>query len=596
MRESSNTMAKAAPAMLPTPQQSPEPHSDLVGPAPGRGPPRHSTRTATPGTKNGRQRGSQKDPSQTHHNSNTQIAIRDPGQTDIDENVDNVPISVARAVVNMQEYYAAELEGEKERSESLQKQCDSMQQRMEEMERRIQTQVILMAGFVGFMEQVKKGQFAIGEGARNPEMEIAQRLGGEHLEAVHNLLSLNQQPVLETVYGDEPENEQAVDADDDDDDDDIPETTQLPDDGYPDTDLLETTTLADAENVQPPTPSIVISRDDVDLPLPTPDLYTSPLRSTGIKAIKRKFPPSRTQRKIKRRVGMSSKDIYEMKLDKTLKDLEYCEAERRLTFRRRGHEGSNVEYSPSPSEAPSGPRMTRMRVRWKAINGQPAEQESPADAISVDGDAGSNYEPSSAGENEDDENDDDEDEDYHEEGPSSLEVSSFARPTSNEVSPAPTKTSRAVTKGPQVATQRAPATLQQPAGKPRYAKPRSTGTHYATGPPGGQPYKFTRMPKRVALVWQEWKHGLHGNPSLEFLEREYSTSWRQGTLHELKYGSNYVGKRLKIVKKVEQMCEEDGLTPEEACTLLDWRIDGRLELLMKVLRDGKDPFTAIPLR
>ncbi|KAL6409300.1 hypothetical protein AUP68_05672 [Ilyonectria robusta] len=554
MRESSNTMAKAAPAMLPTPQQSPEPHSDLVGPAPGRGPPRHSTRTATPGTKNGRQRGSQKDPSQTHHNSNTQIAIRDPGQTDIDENVDNVPISVARAVVNMQEYYAAELEGEKERSESLQKQCDAMQQRMEEMERRIQTQVILMAGFVGFMEQVKKGQFAIGEGARNPEMEIAQRLGGEHLEAVHNLLSLNQQPVLETVYGDEPENEQAVDADDDDDDDDIPETTQLPDDGYPDTDLLETTTLADAENVQPPTPSIVISRDDVDLPLPTPDLYTSPLRSTGIKAIKRKFPPSRTQRKIKRRVGMSSKDIYEMKLDKTLKDLEYCEAERRLTFRRRGHEGSSVEYSPSPSEAPSGPRMTRMRVRWKAINGQPAEQESLADAISVDGDAGSNYEPT------------------------------------------PTKTSRAVTKGPQVATQRAPATLQQPAGKPRYAKPRSTGTHYATGPPGGQPYKFTRMPKRVALVWQEWKHGLHGNPSLEFLEREYSTSWRQGTLHELKYGSNYVGKRLKIVKKVEQMCEEDGLTPEEACTLLDRRIDGRLELLMKVLRDGKDPFTAIPLR
>ncbi|KAH8729789.1 hypothetical protein BGZ61DRAFT_446993, partial [Ilyonectria robusta] len=103
------------------------------------------------------------------------------------------------------------------------------------------------------------------------------------------------------------------------------------------------------------------------------------------------------------------------------------------------------------------------------------------------------------------------------------------------------------------------------------------------------------MPKRIALVWQEWKHGLHGNPSLEFLEREYSTSWRQGTLHELKYGSNYVGKRLKIVKKVEQMCEEDGLTPEEACTLLDRRIDGRLELLMKVLRDGKDPFTAIPL-
>ncbi|EEU47179.1 uncharacterized protein NECHADRAFT_77374 [Fusarium vanettenii 77-13-4] len=131
--------------------------------------------------------------------------------------------------------------------------------------------------------------------------------------------------------------------------------------------------------------------------------------------------------------------------------------------------------------------------------------------------------------------------------------------------------------------------------KPRYSVPRSVGYRYATGPPGRR-FKYHRMPKTVALVWTEWKHGLHGNPAIEELERNHGTTWRLGTLQERKYASNYVGVRQKIVRKVDEMCEEGEIGVEEACSRLDERVDGRMQLLMAALRKGEDPLEVIPIR
>ncbi|KAF7552787.1 hypothetical protein G7Z17_g4083 [Cylindrodendrum hubeiense] len=669
MRQPPEAMAKAAlamlPTMLPTPQQSPEPYPDLVGPVPARGPPHHSIRTATPGARNGQQKFSRGDVSQQHEFPDNQVAFHERRQSQTDEDVNNVPISLARVVVNMHGHYSSELEGEKQRSQALQKQCNKMQQKLEHVERRMQSHVVLLDGFVDFMEQVKRGDFAVGGKAIDPELAIARRLGAEHLEAVQSLLSFNQRPVTKATCHDVvPETEQEVDGDDDDDDDDdddVPETTQFPDDGNDDSDTQEysqrlddgcrdedipettqfpddddndhdnlpgntqlenrDTTLApvqdlNSENSQPRTPGILVLRDSIDAPLPTPDLYTAPLRSTGTRAAKRKSPPSLTKSKIKRRVGMSPEAIYEMKLGQTLQDLEYCDLEQQLKFRTLDHSesgGSNSEGSLAYSGAPPDRPLTRMHTRWRAVNGSPPRPKSPADAISVDGNDGSDYEPGSDDEDyEDDEGDTDEDE------PSSLKPSRSARRTSIKAHPAtakpstaPTKTTPAPTKVSSVPAKLCPAPVtvspapipraplpppKQPAGKPRYSMPRSIGDRYAPGPPGGKPYKFIGRPKSAAVMWEEWKHGLHGEPSLESLERRWSTSWRNGTVQELKYGSNYVSKRLKVVKKVEQMCEDQGISPEEACKMLDQRVDGRMELLQKALTDGKDPFIVIPPR
>ncbi|KAF4338645.1 high-osmolarity-induced transcription factor [Fusarium beomiforme] len=131
--------------------------------------------------------------------------------------------------------------------------------------------------------------------------------------------------------------------------------------------------------------------------------------------------------------------------------------------------------------------------------------------------------------------------------------------------------------------------------KTRYSAPRSVAYRYANGPPGRK-FKYHRMPKTAALVWQEWKQGSHSNPSIQSLEERYNTKWRMGTLQERKYASNYVGVRQKIVRKVEEMIEEEGLTAQQACDKRDERVDGRMQLLMTGLRKNQDPLVVIPKR
>ncbi|KAL7932512.1 hypothetical protein V8C35DRAFT_328486 [Trichoderma chlorosporum] len=130
--------------------------------------------------------------------------------------------------------------------------------------------------------------------------------------------------------------------------------------------------------------------------------------------------------------------------------------------------------------------------------------------------------------------------------------------------------------------------------KRRYKTPRHTTIpRYACGPQD-RPFHFLRMARTVLDVWTEYKHGTQGNHAIEFLERTYATDWRTGTVQQIKYGSNYVSVRLKVVSAVEDLCEKQGVSPEEACRRLDERVAGRMHMLIAAVRKKKDPFEVIP--
>ncbi|KIL92152.1 hypothetical protein FAVG1_04559 [Fusarium avenaceum] len=402
-------------------------------------------------------------------------------QESIEEAVEQVPLNLARVVVNMQEYYASELEAERQRTEDLATQNEEMMKRMEIMEKRLQMHVILMDGFVNFMREAKEGNFAV---AGSAELEIAQAFGGEHLEEVRGLVS-NCAPVQQSV--------EQVDL-----------SLQIP--SEPEDDSHEVT------QTQDDSPLEVNAFDQMP---PTPDVESAPVRSTGRRAPKRKNPPMRPYRAVKRRTRAN---VLSVKL--------------------------------------------REAASWTPINPQSRRQlsaDSGDEHVGENGDL--DYTP-----------DLEEDEDQE---PGNTPASERASP-----SPSPSESED---------------DFELDSAKPRYSVPRSVGYRHAAGPPGRR-FKYHRMPKTVALVWQEWKHGSHGNPAIEALEKKYNTSWRMGTLQERKYASNYVGVRQKIVRKVEEMCEEEGLTVEQACEKLDERVDGRMQLLMTALRKGEDPLVVIQRR
>ncbi|PTB62375.1 hypothetical protein BBK36DRAFT_1163057 [Trichoderma citrinoviride] len=137
--------------------------------------------------------------------------------------------------------------------------------------------------------------------------------------------------------------------------------------------------------------------------------------------------------------------------------------------------------------------------------------------------------------------------------------------------------------------------------KPRYSTPRRTTLKRTnSGPYYVGKYTFRRMGRTVRSVWNEYKvNCVVGGKEfrcIESLEKEYGTHWRTGSVSDIKYASNYVGVRKKIVDYVEGMCEGGRMTPEEACAKLDERVDGRLQLLITALRKEKDPFREIPMR
>ncbi|UPK96017.1 hypothetical protein LCI18_006952 [Fusarium solani-melongenae] len=422
----------------------------------------------------------------------------------IDDAVNQVPLSLARVVINIQEHYASELEAERQKTYQLLAQNAIMKQKMDEMEKRIEMHVIIMDGFVGFMRDVKEGRFAVGEKAIPTELAIAKHLGCEHAGEVEAIASKGRpKSRLAHLSAERPlPNEQTRPDYDEDLQEEEPFT------------LEDTTTRTTSQWVD-------AVEDSFDQLPPTPDMDTAPVRSTGRRAPRRRNPPLRVSRRARRNMGAAS------------------------------------QRAPRLEEAPT----------WTAINATDSDHDTAQSSTP-------NLHLGAIPEQEEDDRDFDDGpalDDYTEDEHSTLVASRSSSPSSSVESP--------------------PAQDY----KPRYSVPRSVGYRYATGPPGRR-FKYHRMPKTVALVWTEWKHGLHGNLAIEELERRHGTTWRLGTLQERKYASNYVGVRQKIVRKVEEMCEEGGIGVEEACWRLDERVDGRMQLLMAALRKGEDPLEVIPKR
>lgn len=371
----------------------------------------------------------------------------------IDDAIEQVPLDLAQMIVNMQEYYTSELAAERQRTDDLTRQNEEILQKMNELDKRLQMHVVLMDGFVGFMREVKQGQ---------AELAIAREFGGVHLQEVNELAN-NSGCVQQTL---EP----------------TPPTSS--DDARDEQRIVR----FEEDEIRP------IVEELFDQLPPTPTIDEAPRTSTGLRAPKRKNPPLRLDRQVKRRTRADVMSV-------------------------------------------------RLKGRtWTPIN---VEQESER------GEDDQDYTPNA-------EEDDDE----------------------------PVSITRAST---------SPPPSESDAEKPRYSVSRSVAPRHAQGPPG-KPFRYHRMPKTVAAVWQEWKIGSHGNPSIEELEAKYNTTWRMGTLQERKYASNYVGVRQKIVRKVEEMCEELGIGVAEACEMLDRCVDGRMQLLMTALRKGEDPLVVIPRR
>ncbi|KPM37939.1 hypothetical protein AK830_g8641 [Neonectria ditissima] len=575
--------------MLPTP--SPEPFA-LVGPSPARGPPRRTIRISAPGSSNSRP----KDKSRQNDSPQKQVGPRSQRQAQHDDTVDKVSLDVATAVVNMQEHYASELEAERQRNGELQQKCEALEQALKTLERRGDAHAVLMRGFVDFMDQVKNGKFARVEG---PEVEIARRMGGGYLNQVqaitsgsksgsspvHNGKEAGAQNDCKDVEVEGVDNRSyanvngtmaAVRS----------ELATRFDDIYGklenmdkrlkgvDSDNVVQHELDLPENKEPPedeldgleSPDTLITFDELP---PSPDLSTfvAPLRSTGVRAVKRRCPPSARQHKIKRRPGMSEQEIHEWKLEMAVRDLEYSEKDQALQFT----SVNSVADENSKTGVDSGRRTLRRSSRWRAINDPVSDPLVPPLDATEREKADSDYEPAS--------DDDDVDD--------ASTISTPHSPSPRDPSPDPSEVSEDSDIEPA-----SPAT-EDPTSKPRYSIPRKQGTRVASGPPGRQ-FQFQGMPKTVAAVWQEYKRGLHGNPAIELLEKLYGTQWRTGTLHERKYASNYVSIRQKVVLKVEEMCEAEGVDVREACSRLDERVKGRMQLLLAALRKGQDPLKVIP--
>ncbi|RSL45072.1 hypothetical protein CEP54_014417 [Fusarium duplospermum] len=422
----------------------------------------------------------------------------------IDKEADQVPLGLARVVINIQEHYASELEAERQRTEQLLMQNAMMKQKMDEMEKRIEMHVVIMDGFVGFMRDVKEGRFSVGEKAAPAELAIARHLGREHAAEVETLASKslpNLPPAHPSV--ERPQlNEQTHSKYDEE----LQEEEPLT--------LEDTTTRIRSQWVD--------VGDPFDQLPPTPDMDTAPVRSTGRRAPRRRNPPLRIRRQVKRRVRAASR-------------------RNPITESSRPWNPINVTDRDHDTGQSSTPNLDRGEIPEQEEDNANFDDESILDV-------------------------------YVEDEHSTHIASRSSSPSLSAESPPPTEDY-----------------------KPRYSVPRSVGYRYATGPPNHR-FKYHRMPKTVFLVWTEWKHGLHGNPAIEELERKHGTTWRLGTLQERKYASNYVGVRQKIVRKVEEMCEQGGIGVEEACWRLDERVDGRMQLLMAALRKGEDPLEVIPVR
>lgn len=147
-----------------------------------------------------------------------------------------------------------------------------------------------------------------------------------------------------------------------------------------------------------------------------------------------------------------------------------------------------------------------------------------------------------------------------------------------------------------------PRTLPPTSYKKRYSQPRRCDRRFAIGSKDVR-FEYTRMPRTVAGAYREWHlgGGKSGNPAIGHLETTYGTAWRSGaaTEHgpadqaEMKYGSNYVMGRRKIVRYIDDMIEKQGISSKEACRRLDDVVKGRMQRLQEAMRKELNPFEAM---
>ncbi|KAL7951292.1 hypothetical protein V8C42DRAFT_303632 [Trichoderma barbatum] len=327
---------------------------------------------------------------------------------------------------------------------------------------------------------------------------------------------------------------------------------------------------------------------DMEVP-PTPAVDRVPLRSTGRKAMKTRTrsggdanPLSRRETKMqtRRMKGLSVENstppdspdkIQSQRREES--NLETLQEEESCRESDHGHDegGADAEDEDAHDDGlkilAGAPRLQAMlrRSAWTAINHGQIDDDPDADYRPCSPSASSSSSSAS---------------------PSSPTPSARSPPSPSPLPPCPSKKEKPTTLTP---TSSSPS--QTPSS--RYSTPRyTTIPRYASGPPD-RPFRFHRMGRTVLDVWKEYKHGKKGNHAIEYLEKNYATGWRTGTLQDIKYASNYVGVRQKVVGQVEEMCEREGISAEEACKRLDERVDGRMQQLITAVRKGEDPFKVI---
>ncbi|KAL7797424.1 hypothetical protein V8C37DRAFT_400020 [Trichoderma ceciliae] len=460
---------------------------------------------------------------------------------------DGIPTELARMVVNMQEYYASGVEELTGKLDRVKDELIQTKEENREMERRLNMHFVMLRQAAEFMQRISESREALScDAVRRKVMEA----GGVERAVV---------PTLAEVGG-VPDGRLAGLAGDD-------------GDGFP--------------------------RGTVDMELPpTPVVDREPVMSTGRKASRRrggqgKCPSStlskrmrlltRRRRRRRRRRRAASPKGSNGRSGGGICAKEASASPLAALPEEGNHQGGGGDWRGGEHDGDGmeilkgAPRLRALlrRSAWTAINNRPARRSSSA----VEAD------------------------------PSEDEEEPLSRPSPSIASPSPSlyeeASSNARSKSPPSPSSPSPSPSSSPPrrfhlgpqpSRPRYSSPRRTTTpRYASGPPA-RPFRFHRMGRTVLDVWREYKLGSRGNPAIEALELEFGTGWRAGSLREVKYASNYVGVRQKVVNQVEEMCERDGLSAEEACRRLDERVDGRMQMLISAVRRGEDPFRVIPRR
>ncbi|KFH44923.1 High-osmolarity-induced transcription protein-like protein [Hapsidospora chrysogenum ATCC 11550] len=139
-----------------------------------------------------------------------------------------------------------------------------------------------------------------------------------------------------------------------------------------------------------------------------------------------------------------------------------------------------------------------------------------------------------------------------------------------------------------------------PIKKPRYSRPRMTKLRVSIGqlPTGSVGFKFVKMPRTVRGIWNAWFRGTEDNPAIQGLEDRYGVAWRNGR-GEMAYASDYVSKRKKIIDGVKKWARRYQVCEDTMIEMLDERARGRVatELYAAFKRDDSpDPFGVIKPR